>query len=179
MGSILALDLATIRCGFCVGDGLSIPMAGAWVFPHCGDDLGALGLAYENSLIATIERHKPDLVLYEAPIMVGSRDKLIVVRKLYGLGWGTELVCARYAIPCMEAGLRRIKKELAGHSGAEKADMVSAARKLGVILPATKAAGQEDAADAVGGWLLGLRYADKATSAKWDAKLYSARGALL
>lgn len=179
MAKILALDLATIRTGYCVGDGRSTPVCGAWIFPHVADDLGALALAYEDYLTAIMDAHRPDLVVYESPILVGSRDRLIVVRKLYGLGWGTELVCARRGVPCMEAGLRRIKKELAGFSGAAKDDMVAAAVKLGIALPTTKAAGREDAADSVGAWLLGLRYADRATSALWDAKLWSSRGAML
>lgn len=176
---LLGLDLATIRCGYCVGDGTEAPEADAWLFPYVGDDLGALAMAYEDHLIAIIERFRPTLVVYEAPILVSGRDKLIVIRKLYGLGWETERVCARRGIVCMEAGLRRIKKELAGFSGAEKADMVAAARRAGIALPRTKAAGMEDAADAFGCWLLGLRHADKRISSQWDQKLWSTRGTLL
>jgi len=176
---ILALDLATIRCGWCVGDGSETPLAGCWIFPHVGDDLGALALDYEDRLLAAIRTYAPSLVVYESPIMVSSRDRLAVVRKLYGLGWGTELACKRLGIECREAGLRRIKKELAGFAGADKADMVFAARKLGVILPATKAQGQEDAADAVGGWMLGLRHANPRMADRWDSKLWSSRGALI
>lgn len=177
--TVLALDLATIRCGWCVGDGATVPAAGCWVFPHVGDDLGALAVAYEDHLIQAIEMHRPELVVYEAPILVASRDRLIVIRKLYGLGWETERVCTRRGIVCREAGLRRIKKELAGFSGAAKDDMVFAARKIGVTLPGTKAAGQEDAADAVGGWLLGLRHLDPKLSATWDGRLWCARGGLI
>jgi len=179
VGVVTGLDLATIKSGYCYGDGLTTPTAGAWTFPHVGEDLGWLACELEDVLTAHIERERPVLVNYESPILVSGRDRPIVLRKLYGMGMEVERICRRKGIECREAGLRKIKKELAGFSGAGKTDMVFAAERIGVQLPATLAAGREDAADATGAWLLAMRDHDKTISAQWDRRLYAARGALI
>jgi len=185
VGSVLSLDLATRKTGYCVGDGGSTPVADAWLFEQVGADYGRLGAALWFNLDSMALRY-PDLalVVVEAPIMT-KKDRLDTVRKLYGISFVVETWCNLYSqrrvraggdpLPCKEAGLRQIKKELAGRSGAEKYEMVAAALKCGVALPATLDAGREDAADAFGGWLMGLRSINRTASAEWDRRLWSSR----
>lgn len=175
MGSVLALDLATRKTGWCAGDGASVPVAGAWLFNQVGEAYGRLGAAMWFNLDSMALRY-PDLelVLVEAPILKPG-DKLDTLRKLYGMSFTVETWCALRGIRCAEAGVKRIKKELAGLSHASKTEMVVAAEKCGVVLPPTKADGKEDAADAFGGWLIGLRAINRPASAQWDRRLWSSR----
>lgn len=195
------LDLASRKSGFCVGRGDALPLAGAWLWPSfdlAPDDPkndswdygGMLDALYED-VCRLIDCHEPEMIGYEEPILVsGGRgrdrrpgeygDKLVNLRKLYPLGPFVEWVCLRRGVRCVEVDLRSIKKELAGFGGADKNDMVAAAEKLGIVLPKTKAAGREDAADAAGGWLYLLRlYGEKTFSQEWDRRLWGRRPTLL
>lgn len=185
---ILALDLASRKCGWCAGRGDAIPVAGAFVLDQHGDDLGAMLVQLEDNLSALINRFQPTLVCFEAPILpTGGRKgdggavmgSLLTRRKLMSIPAFLEYLCKKRSIPCAEDSVEAIKKELGGSFSASKEDMVSAALKCGVQLPATQAAGREDAADAFGCWVLALRHTDKALSTRWDRLLYSSRGALL
>lgn len=183
---IIGLDLATRLNGWCAGDGASIPSAGAFLLPQVEEDIGRMLCQLDDEIAALIDWHKPTLVIFEAPILPSRGRKgnsvmgsTLVRRKLMNLTGHVEFMCTRRGIECREADVQRIKRELAGFASADKRDMVAAAQKVGIELPITKAAGQEDAADAFGAWLLGLRYKDGALSARWDSKLYGSRGALL
>lgn len=179
MTTVLSLDLATRKTGFCIGDGTDTPVAGAWRFAQVGAAYGRLGSALWFNLDSMALRY-PDLglVVVEAPILT-KKDRLDTIRKLYGISFVVETWCELRGVPVREAGLRQIKKELAGRSSAEKADMVAAALKVGVRLPATFDEGREDAADAFGGWLMGLRATNRALSGEWDRRLWSSRSAAL
>lgn len=184
---ILALDLATRLTGFCAGDGSKAPTCSAFKMEQHGENIGAMLNELDQNFVALFRRFMPDLVLYEAPILPQGRkgDKgavvgsLLIRRKLFALGSHLEFFCHRQGVQCAEAEVRTIKKELAGHTKASKDDMVTAATKCGITLPATVAAGREDAADAFGLWLLGLRHTNRELSARWDRVLWSSRGALL
>jgi Holliday junction resolvasome RuvABC endonuclease subunit len=173
--------------GWCAGDGAAVPLANAFLLPKCEEDIGEMLCRLDEEIAALIEWHKPDLVIFEAPILPsgGNRKgqtvmgKTIVRRKLMNLSGHVEFMCKTRKIECKEVEVRQIKRELAGFAQAEKSDMVVAALRAGIDLPATKAAGQEDAADAFGAWLLGLRYANRALSSRWDSRLYGGRGSLL
>lgn len=189
MGSVLSLDLATRKTGYCAGDGETTPVAGAWLFDQVGADYGRLGGALWFNLDSMALRF-PDLalVVVEAPILT-KKDKLDTVRKLYGISFVVETWAALVSdrrvkageapLPCREAGLKQIKRELAGHTGAEKHEMVAAALKCGVALPPTLDKGREDAADAFGGWLMGLRTVNREASGRWDRRLWSTRHGLV
>lgn len=184
---LLAFDLATRLCGWTAGDGRSIPVAGAFKMAQHGEDIGAMLGELDDNLNALFDRFQPTHVCFEAPILPQGRrgdggsvvGSLLVRRKLFNLGGHLEFVCHRRGIACGEEEVRAIKRELAGTTKAQKADMVAAAEKIGVRLPATQAAGREDAADSVGVWLLGLRRIEPALSAEFDRRLYSSRGLLV
>lgn len=183
---ILSFDLATRLTGYCAGNGHTHPVADAFRMAQHGEDIGAMLGELDEKLNILIDRFHPTLIVFEAPILPsgGRRGQtvmgsLLTRRKLMNLSGHLEFVCNRRGITCGEEQVRTIKKELAGTTKASKDDMVFAAEKLGIVLPETQAAGREDAADAVGIWLLGLRHVNRALSAQWDRRLYSARGAML
>lgn len=171
-------DPGSRRLGWASGDGLSLPTADAWRFDQCGDDYGRMLDLIDCKLNAHIDQHKPELIGYEAPIKT-PHDKLPALRKTLSIGTHIEFVALRRGIECGEIGFHEVKQALAGFSGATKDDMVHAAEKLGVALPATLADGREDAADSVGGWLRMIYLRNRKLSSRFDRILYSARGALL
>ncbi len=161
--------------GWCAGDGRGLPDVGAWLF-----DWGDVGLMLEQldaTLNAVIDERGVTHVSYEGPIKT-QWDKLPALRKTLNLGGHIEFVCRRRGIPYCAESLFDVKRELAGHAGAKKHEMVYAAQKLGVALPLTKVGGMEDAADALGCWLLLLRRLDREKSYEFDRRLWSARGQL-
>ena len=177
--TILGLDLGINRTGWCLGTGAMVPLAGAWVFNPTGDSLGALGDAFSAKLLNLPGGAIPDVVLYEAPFLDRYRDKVIVLRKTYGLGFWLETWCRSAGIICEEVPFGKVKRELGGSATASKEDMVAAAKKCGVNLPPNANQGMEDAADAFGVWLIGVRLYARQFQPAWDRRLYSPRGALL
>lgn len=184
------LDPGSKRTGFAYGDGSRLPTVGAWGFPQAGVNYGQVLACLADALEAHIEQYRPDQLAYESPIVVFNQcykdasgqirkrnDNLATLRKTIPLGPRIEEVCWRRGIPCFETSIESVKKELSGAFRAEKSVMVEAATKLGVVLPSGP--GAEDAADALGGWLLLLRLRDRAASVKFDQALYSARGTVL
>ena len=132
-----------------------------------------------------LDRFQPEWLVFEAPILVHKskhsqrNDKLEDVARMLGLTAHVEWVCFRRGIECRRVDLRKVKKELAGFGGANKDDMVAAAEKIGLRLPASPQRAREDASDAFGAWLLLLRARYPSLSARFDSALYGRRGALL
>jgi Holliday junction resolvasome RuvABC endonuclease subunit len=179
----LALDIGMTSTGWCAGVGNSIPACGAWPFAPVGDDLGALGDALHDYLNAALDRYRPDLLVYESPIVIHNRngkgnraDKLPFLRKRLGMDFYVETVATRRGIIVRDVSIQEIKKELTGRADAGKDDMVAVARKCGLALPAK---GTDDAADAFGAWLFALRTQDRAAAARFDRLIYGHRGGLL
>ena len=176
---ILGLDTASRLVGYCVGDGATVPLAHAWEFDHCGVDLGALAVAFEKRLDYVCEHFGVTLIGYEAPIH-RPQDKVLKMRKLYGLGWAVEHYAKRRGVPCKEVTVGAVKKELTGNSSADKAAMVAVALRCGLKLPRTNDEGKEDAADAFGVWRVLVRFYARQYQERWDRLTYSGRpGALL
>lgn len=169
-----------------MGDGLGLPRAGAFSFVRTGENLGAMMHQVAEAVGAHLDLHRPVAVAYEAPILIFNQrwqdaqgvwrrrnDNLATLRKTLPIGARIEELCLDRGIPCQETSVASVKKELAGFRTAEKSDMVAAAEKLGVSLP--DGPGREDAADALGGWLLMLRLRNRALSVKFDAALWGGR----
>lgn len=178
MPGVLGLDLSPSLNGWSYIDGPRTPIADAWEFDRFGDDLGALACAYDDHLDELFRLFDPAYVAYESPIL-RKWDKLPTLRRIYGLGMATERYCRTRGVIYKEADLRLVKAQLAGDAFADKADMVKAALRLGVILPKTDAAGRKDAADATGVALYGMAEYSPATWAHFDSILNASRGALL
>ncbi len=173
---ILGLDQGINLTGWCVGDGSAVPTAGAWRFDTIeAEDIGLLCHTYRTNLVQLVDRYGVTHVVFEAPLVDRYRDTVLTLRRRMGIDGVLEGYCYGRGIVCEEEPFGPIKRELGGFAGAKKADMVYAARKLGVQLPATQAAGMEDAADSAGAWLIGVRHYCKAHAARWDQVLYSRR----
>lgn len=133
-----------------------------------------------------LDTYRPVECAYEAPILIFNQrykdsqgvwrkrnDNLGTLRKTLPIGARIEELCLDRGIPCHEDSVQAVKKELGGHRSAEKSEMVFAAKKLGVTLPVGP--GEEDAADALGLWLVLLRKRDRKLSVKFDQALYGGR----
>lgn len=174
---LLGLDPGSQRMGWCVGSGDVLPFTGAWRFEQTGDDLGAMLAQLDGHLSHLLDNSGVTNVAYEAPILL-RHDSLARLRKTLSLGAHIEFACHQRGIPCSEVRLQDVKRELSGNARAEKDLMVTAAQKLGIALPTSKADGREDAADAVGVWLLLLRAHDPERSREFDRRLFGVRGQL-
>lgn len=178
---ILALDLAT-STGFCYGDGSQTPVVSTKRMQSTGKDVGAFAVDFWKFLDPLLERVQPRVVIFEAPTLPaakvnratgeleGSAQNIHTLRKLYGLAAITEMACTFREITCRETSLNTVKKELAGHGHASKAQMMDAARRAGIELtPGDEA---EDEADAFGVWLVGVRHFAPEHSLAWDRRLW-------
>ena len=93
---------------------------------------------------------------------------------LQGLAAIAEQVADEMGIECYHSDVSTVKKQLAGFGGADKADMMYVARKVGLLVTVS------DEADAFGVFLVGIRELHPhATSAKWDSLIWGSRGSLL
>lgn len=171
---LLGLDPGSQRMGWCVGNGEEIPEAGAWRFDQAGDDLGLMLRQLHQCLQPMLLTYGVKSVCYEKPILM-RHDTLGRLRKTLSLGGHIEWVCDDLGIECSEVKIQDVKRELAGKAFAEKDAMVKAAQQLGVSLPTAKADGREDAADALGVWLLLLRNRSRDLSYRFDQALWGRR----
>lgn len=176
---IVGFDLATRRCGWCAGSDDSLPTADAILLPQVGEDIGAMLQSFDRKVRLLHQRFPADVWIMEKPIKT-SRDQLLTLRKLYSIAGHLEFLGKELGVQVDEADVPALKRELAGFSHAKKADMVYAAEKIGIQLPATQDEGREDAADAFAAWLTGVRaYSRRDIRDAWDRRLHSPRGVLL
>lgn len=129
-GIILALDLATAT-GWCAGvpDNPN-PDFGHFVIPPTGDDVGAFGLKFAEWFKAHIERLKPELIIFEAPILP-KQCQPMTARKLMGLAFMVEMMARHRNIRCREGRASTVKKYFAGSGRAQKADTMAMCRRYG------------------------------------------------
>lgn len=193
---IVGWDLAPRKCGWCAGDGSKVPLAGGFRLPGIGSNFGELLEALRVGVETVHDRFEPDVVMIEGAILPSGHGTAVMgsteqrrIQMAQGpfVEW---LILDRArrrqrAIICQEADPYEVKYALTGskrpgrNSDEQKAAMVAAAEKIGVSLPAQKVDGREDAADAVGAWLVGVRYHAKTYLPHWDRLVFSRRGALL
>lgn len=123
------------------------------------------------------------IVVFEAPILPESRfdsatnrwvkqTNIHTTRRLQGLAGFVEAICSQRNCLCEEVMLSTVKKALGGNGRADKADMVSAARRCGLPVET------HDAADAFGVWIVMVRTYAKQHQQIWDQKLYGPRAML-
>jgi Holliday junction resolvasome RuvABC endonuclease subunit len=131
-----------------------------------------------------LDRFEPEALVFEAPILVHKskwskrNDRLEDVARTLAMCGHVEWLCRSRGVDYSSVDLRDVKKELAGFGGADKNDMVAAAEKIKLQLPASPKRAREDSADAFGAWLLLLRARNRSLSARFDSALYGSRGAL-
>lgn len=192
---IIGLDLAT-QSGVCYGRPDTTPVVEVVRAPVTGKDYGLYGAFYWSffnrllrSLAARLEPGEKLLANFEAPILPRERwdpkqkkmvgqTSLVTTRKLHSIGVLFETVCVLIAeelgieIDARECHIASIKKRLGGRGGAEKPDLVYAARRAGILLPAGDEA--KDGADGFGAWLIAIEEQAPEFQAYWDRRLYSA-----
>lgn len=172
---VLGFDLSPSLCGWAFAGQDGTLLADAWALPPLSPDLGGIALVLEQNVETLIARFQPAAIAYEAPLLL-KHDTLLKLRCTYGIGVVLELLATKHGIPCQEMDPKRIKKVMTDDAYAEKKAVVAAARLLGVALPPSKAAGAEDAADAVGCAIIALSILDPAAASPHLATL---RGSLL
>ena len=121
------------------------------------------------------ERFQPQAVIIEAPMLNPKRDRLLTIRKLYCAHGFVEWFFKNQSVEVSEVSAKKIKSRVTGNHLASKADVVAVARKCGLRLPS---AGYEDAADAWGGWLLGIDHYNRTCRERWDKAIHGQRGML-
>lgn len=178
MTTPLFLDLSPNWCGWAVGRGCDAPLAGAFLLPKCGDDLGKLGGALEEQVLALVNSHRIGALGYESPIL-RPHDNLLTLRRIYGLGWEIEQMARALLLPCREVDCRKVKSALTGDSFADKKAMIEAALRLGISLPDRLGEGRDDAADAVGGLFEMMAEFDLEGYAHWQSQVAKMKGALI
>src|ERR1700756_4475644 len=93
---ICGLDLGIHLTGWAIGDGSTVPQAGAWRFPDVGSDLGELGKQFSHRLKDAVLDHGVTHVIYEAPFLDRYRDKVMYLRKRMGMDMILETLCSDY-----------------------------------------------------------------------------------
>jgi Holliday junction resolvasome RuvABC endonuclease subunit len=142
---VLGLDLAT-NIGFAIGELGGDPIFGGHRLPDTGADLGRFLIAFEDWLVAVLDREAPARVFFEAPILSQST---MTARKLMCLAGETERICVRRGLPVFEVVISQAKKFIAGHGYADKQMVVEAARARGWKVT------NDNEADACAIWLYG------------------------
>ena len=110
---ILALDLSG-TCGWAFGcDGDLVPAFGSWQLSE-SSLLGPKFVAYENELIAALERLRPRLCVMEAPLPAMSQGSTNVARLQFGLAAITEAECWRARVQVREQAASTARKAVIG-----------------------------------------------------------------
>ncbi len=169
MASCLAFDLSPSLCGWAYIDPDRIE-AGAFKLLGVIPNLGAQAVALDAVAEVLIKRFNPDLISYEAPLLL-KHDALLKLRHTYGLGMELERLAETRGLPAKEMDPKRIKGMMTGDAYADKKEVVKAALRLGVELPPSDAQGRKDAADAVGAGIVALADFDPQSVARWVAIL--------
>lgn len=142
---LLALDLAT-RVGWACGAPNENVRFGTHVLPSTGGEIGPFADAFGQWLRSKIESEKPELIVFEAPILTSGLTAIATARKLMGLAYHTELIAFDHQLRVRESNLMTVKKFFAGSGKATKQDMVAAARRHGWDVD------NDDEADALALW---------------------------
>lgn len=111
---LLALDTAR-RSGFAWGNPGDTPQWGVYDYgPHATGEIGARFRAWLGGLVDRVE---PDLIAFEAPYLPrGKFANALTIRRLNGLAFTVETLCAERHIRCYEASILDIAKYFLGTS---------------------------------------------------------------
>lgn len=164
---VLSLDLAT-RTGWCAARAGDPVRVGTNRLPSTGKDMGTFLNAHLDFMERAIINHRPDVVVYESPILRSGNTQIATLRKLYSLAGVTEMACANHGLKVFEVHLQTAKAMLAGTGRAQKHEMIKAARRRGVDVE------DDNQADAFAVFLVAVKMLEP------DAlSAYAERGSLL
>ena len=164
---MLALDIAT-KFGWAVGSAESIPLFGSHQLPkpRYEGDFSARFLALAQWLHDAIDMHKPDMIVYEEPVMprgVEMSTTWATTRLLIGLVSWADGVAEDRGLKAFEVNNSTWKKHFSGSGRAEKIDTIRRCFSLG-LHPA-----DDNAADAIG--ILSYALHMKGQPPAWDSGL--------
>lgn len=126
--NLMALDLSK-STGWAFARGWSTPSFGVKEFPRNRGDyevpLGTVLRLFREWLLDMIALHRPDKLLYEAPIISGGGD-LYKHMVLLGMAAMTECVCDEAGIDCYQESSATIRKHFIGVGRGKSADLKDA-----------------------------------------------------
>lgn len=136
---ILALDLAS-AVGWALGNSESPPMLGTFRCRRGGseDELEDGWVSFGRWLLDMLIVHKPDLVGFEAPLVVGgdrgtSRPTNdITVRFLFGLAAVAGYEARKNGFDVADAHIQTVRKHFCGTGRAKKPDVISMCFRRGL-----------------------------------------------
>lgn len=144
---VLALDLST-HVGWALGRDFETPLCGVWTLGKMVTGLGRIASSLAGELEGTIQVHRPDALIFEAPLPQQKRDTQEIARLLIGLALVTEMICHEQGVPCTEEFPKTARQLVLGNGNVSKDQIVNWCWSMGWS-PA-----DDNAADA----LLLLRY---------------------
>lgn len=109
---IAALDLATTS-GWAFADGAGEPVYGSQRMGPRGGSLGDCFLAFDRWVNARIEEWRPEVIVFEAPLLV-SRGSVMVVQRLMGLAAIAELIALKRGVRIYRAEGSTVTKAFTG-----------------------------------------------------------------
>lgn len=104
---ILALDIAKTT-GWAISKGETTIVSGSIKFTQT--DFGELAFAFKKWISGKLDRERPDLVAYEAPVVKHAHAAKILI----GLSWMVVLACQERGIPCVSVNNTSVKKFFVG-----------------------------------------------------------------
>jgi Holliday junction resolvasome RuvABC endonuclease subunit len=135
---LLALDIATCS-GWAVDPpgGGDRPLSGSFRAPSDGENYGRPFVAFTDWLDGMIQVHQPDIVAFEAPLVVGGRNGTTrptnahTVRLLFGLASMAEMVAERRSVDSFECHIQTVRKHFVGSGRADKREVMQRCRVFG------------------------------------------------
>lgn len=151
-GKIIALDIAT-TVGFAIdGPEEWKPLTGTVRFAADGDDFGRAYVGFEKWLTDLIGVQKPDIMAFEAPLIVGGPrgttrpTNANTVRLLFGLAAVAEMVGSRAGLRVFECHIQTVRRHFVGNGRCQKPEVRARCKLLGWDVQSN------DAADAAAIW---------------------------
>lgn len=134
-GGILAADLATVS-GHAYAMPPDEPCYGSHRMARPGAPLGDCFVELDRWLNELIDLFQPKVFVFEAPIMIGGRDKVAIVQRLMGLAAIAEMVGQKRGLTVRQASSQTIAKHFTGSArwggrAERKAAMITACRGYG------------------------------------------------
>lgn len=146
---ILALDIAS-QTGWCVGRADAPPRCGSVKLLGEGAADGAVLAAMADWFVDSIDVHKPDKIVYEAPLP--HHSSINSAKLAFRLSGIVELICWRRRIDCKPIHVATVRAQVLGNGRAKKPDVEVWYRAQDWPMPYRNGAVDADAIDAAAVW---------------------------
>ena len=123
MQRVLCLDLATVTGWAEWSPGDKFPRSGTVRLPSTGKEVGRFLVAYEKWLDGFLKVSRPDVVVFEAPVL-GPKTHIDTARKLMCLAGNTEMIALKNGIDRhWEVKVQTVRKHFCGTGNGPSAKM--------------------------------------------------------